>query len=349
MTADEITPPDIETDFIKPVLYPWQNDVWQRLVQQADQKHLPHALLLKGVEGSGLQAFALLLVNFLLCLSPKNDQPCGECRDCHLLSVGTHPGFSIIKPELSKKTESMSKVITIGQIRDVIDNMVNQTSLNARRKIVMISPADVLHHNAANTLLKSLEEPPPDTFFVLVSQKPARLLATIRSRCQIINLPSPQSADADSWLASRIADTGQRKLLLALSGNNPLLVLHWQENGDVASILQLAKELQQLLLGEVSALQLAAAWHKSDVLRRVVWWWRWLALELKLAARESAAQASSVATQQLLLFMQKLQTAKLQLESSANPNEQLLLESLLIDWRQLSSTGFHFALMTKKL
>ena len=348
MTSNETALSNDITDNGVPVLYPWQKNIWSRMVQQVEQKHLPHAMLLKGAEGSGLQAFALLLVHFLLCSSPKDNQPCGKCRDCHLLSVGSHPGLSVVKPEPNKKTGVMSKAIVVDQIRDVIDT-VNQTSFNAGRKILMITPSDVLNPAAANALLKSLEEPPPNTFFVLVSQNPARLLATIRSRCQIIDLPSPQAVEAEGWLESRIADTTQRKYLLALSGNNPLLVLHWQENDDVASILQLGNELQQVSQGKISPVQLAATWHKTGLLGRITWWWRWLALALKSAAQTNTSQVLPASMQPLLFFMQKLLTAKRQLESSANPNEQLLLESLLIDWQQLKTPDFHFTLMTEKL
>lgn len=228
----------------------------------------------------------------------------------------------------------MSKAIVVDQIRAVIDT-VNQTSFNAGRKLLMISPAETLNPAAANALLKSLEEPPPNTFFVLVSQNQARLLATIRSRCQIIDLPLPRAEEAERWLESRIPDTAQLKQLLAISGNNPLLVLEWQENGDIASVLQLGKELQKVWQGEISPVQLAAIWYKTALLSRVIWWWRWLALELKLTVQKNEPQTLSASTEQLLVFMQKLLMAKRQLESSANPNEQLLLESLLIDWKNI--------------
>jgi len=340
MSASETALLNNAADLPRPFLYPWQKSVWDRMVQQVAQQHLPHALLLKGAEGSGLQSFALQLIHFLLCATPKNNMPCGTCRECHLLSVGSHPGLSIIKPEPNKKTGVMSKVIVVDQIRDVIDT-INQTSFNAGRKILMISPCDVLNPAAANALLKSLEEPPPNTFFVLVSQNPSRLLATIRSRCQLVDLPLPKAAEAENWLKESIAETAQRKYLLAISGNNPLLVLQWQENESIDSILQLGNELQQVSQGKISPLQLAAAWHKSGLLSRVILWWRWLAVELKSTIQKNTSQDLPVSTGQLLLFMQKLLAAKRQLESSANPNEQLLLESLLIDWQQLNTSGFY--------
>lgn len=335
MDTDDTVSATETTDIrVPPLLYPWQEQAWARVVQQVEQQHLPHALLLKGTEGSGIESFAFLFAHFLLCAAPKNNLACGQCRDCHLLAVGSHPGLSFIKPEPNKKTGVMSKVIIIDQIRKVIDT-VNQTAFKAGRKILIISPADVLHPAAANALLKSLEEPPANTFFLLVSQKPARIMVTIHSRCQAIELPVPGPALGEKWLESRIADASQRKYLLAVSGNNPLLVQHWQENEDLVAIVQIGNELKQLWEGKTSPLQLAAAWQKTKLLDRISWWWRWLALELKSTVDSTTAQPLIVPAQPLLLFMQKLLQAKRQLESSANPNEQLLLESLLIDWQQL--------------
>lgn len=306
--------------------WPWQRACWDRLQQQKAEQRLPHALLLQGVVDSGLDAFALLLAHAWLCESPRDHLPCGNCRSCHLLAVGSHPNVQVISPE-EMDSGKMSRVIKIDQIRQIMDR-VQQTSFQQGLKVLVIYPAEVMNANAANALLKNLEEPPAGTVFILAANNPSRLMATIRSRCQQVDVPLPSIKEADHWLSSYVNDGTKREKLLALSGGNPVVVKQWQDQGVADTVLALGHELQQVREGRASPLQLAAQWHKQDTRSYVVWWWRWLALQVKSSLDVQASAA-------LLRFMDKLLAAKGQLESTANPNEQLLLESLLIDWQNL--------------
>jgi DNA polymerase-3 subunit delta' len=316
------------------LLYPWQQQAWNQLCQQLESQRLPHALLLKGVPDGGLESFAVLFARYLLCAAPVDHIPCGRCRDCHWMSVATHAGFVHVFPETSDKGV-VSKVIKIDQIRSMID-MVTQTVMHGGRKVVVITPADAMNTNAANALLKNLEEPTSNTFFILASTNPARLMATIRSRCQVIDLPLPSLAEADRWLGKHIKNQPQREQLLALAGNNPLQVESWLSDGVIELLLKMENELHDLSRGQCSALQVASLWGKGDVSRRVQWWWQWLALQLKRQIQSVDAVKWPASELQLHQFMQKLLLAKQKLESSANPNELLLLESLLIDWQQIA-------------
>lgn len=306
--------------------FPWQQENWNRLHQQKMEQRLPHAILLQGVVDSGLDNFAVLLAHSLLCEAPRDHLPCGSCRPCHLLSVGSHPNFLFIAPE-EMESGKLSRMIKIDQIRDIMDK-VQTTSFQSGPKVLVIYPAEVMNPHAANALLKNLEEPPAGTIFILATNNPSRLMATIRSRCQQIHMPLPSPQEADKWLLPFMSDAAKRNPLLALSGGNPLLVKQWQDQAVVDALLEMGNELQQIREGRVSPLHVAGQWHKQGTLSRIVWWWRWLSLQIK-------ATTNIHATEPLLHFMDKLIIAKSQLESTANPNEQLLLESLLIDWQNL--------------
>lgn len=307
--------------------FSWQQASWDRLHQQQKEGRFPHAILLQGVVDSGLDRFSILLAHSLLCEKPRDGLSCGNCRSCHLLSVGSHPNFQVIEPG-EMESGKLSRVIKIDQIREIMDR-VQQTSLQEGRKVLVIYPAEVMNPNAANALLKNLEEPPANTVFILATNNPSRLMATIRSRCQLVDVPLPSIMEADRWLSSFISDDNKREKLLALSGGNPLLVKQWQDKAVIDRLLDLGNELQQLREGRASPLQAAIQWHKQGALLHIVWWWRWLALQVKATTHTPGT------AKPLLRFMDKLIVAKSQLESTANPNEQLLLESLLIDWQNL--------------
>ena len=315
-------------------LYPWQQPHWDQLLSMKERGYLPHALLLHGYAKSGLEDFARLFAGWLLCEQGAGKLPCQSCKACLLMAAGSHPEFQEVTFELNEKTGKMREVLVVDQIRDMTEK-IQKSCFVGSCKVTVIHPAEDMMPAAANALLKILEEPPADTYFVLLSHAPSRVLATIHSRCQVMDLPLPDAVAAEKWLEPHIADPGQRQYLLALSGNNPVLVQQWQEQGVTTSILQLGNELKQLREGTLLPMALAAAWLKTDVLDRVTWWWRWLALELKNTVDTQASRSLAISSQQQLLFMQKLLLAKQQLESSSNPNEQLLLESLFIDWQQL--------------
>lgn len=307
-------------------LQPWQQGSWDRLHQSHTQHLLSHAQLLTSQPDSGLENFSFLFARYLLCSQAHGNLPCGACRDCQLMEVGAHPAFQEITFETNEKTGKQRHVITVDQIRHLISNL-QTTTLIGSCKVVIIHPAEDLMLAATNSLLKILEEPPANTYILLLSFTPSRILATIRSRCQQIDVPLPSLQEANDWLSPFVNDAVKREQLLALSGGNPLLVKQWQDENLLDGVLSLGEELQKLREGQASPFQLAAQWHKQGSLVHIVWWWRWLALQIKVSTPAVAKP--------LLRFMDKLITAKSQLESTANPNEQLLLESLLIDWQNL--------------
>jgi len=318
-------------------IYPWQSNAWEILQQNLSSGRLPHALLMQGAEGCGVEDFSRIFANLLLCQKPQEGLACGSCQSCELFRAGTHPDFVELQPEVNKEGK-VSKIIKVEQVRSLV-NFVSQTSMNGGRRVIIINPADIMNQNAANALLKCLEEPGEDTQFLLLSFQASRVMATIRSRCQKVDLPLPDFSVADEWLKTFVDDASERKKLLTMSSGSPLLARDWFEEGAGNEIEIMQQSLSAVLSGEVSPVAVANQWFKEGSGYLLQWWWRWLMVEIKktVVTEKSLLSHYQLSEKHILQFMTKLQTCKTQLESTANPNEQLLLESLLIDWQALTA------------
>lgn len=219
-------------------MLPWHKIEFDRLL--ANKAGLPHAILLRGQQGIGKMAFARGLAQALLCETPgPSNAACGTCAACHWFLAGSHPDFRQIEPEsLAERTEEEqgsdkkpSLQIAVEKIRQLHD-FVNISSHRNGPKVIVIHPAEALNVNAANALLKNLEEPPAQTHFLLVSHRSHALLPTIKSRCRQLALPAPERQLALEWLRSQ--SVAVPELGLAQTGNSPLLALqlesqdYWQ-------------------------------------------------------------------------------------------------------------------------
>ena len=227
-------------------MYSWQKLQWQHIMQRAS---LPHALLLRGRAGIGKHDFAIKLSQALLCAAPISDKTaCGACQNCIWFAEDGHPDFKLISPEdaetndeAPKKKATKKSQISVAQIRQLIDYLsLSSHQVNSRR-VILISPAETLNNASANALLKMLEEPPTNTLFLLVTSQPQRLLATITSRCQAIDMSMPTKAESLSWLQQQGINNAENALNLA--GGAPLLALQIAEDSDVISTL--TKHLSQ--------------------------------------------------------------------------------------------------------
>ncbi|MDD5180759.1 MAG: DNA polymerase III subunit delta', partial [Gallionellaceae bacterium] len=206
-------------------LYPWQDELWQRWVGL--RTRLPHAILLKGAQGIGKFDFAMNIAQSLLCEMPLADGlACKDCSSCHWFSQDTHPDFRLIQPDaLSAQEEENeggkkpAKQISVDQIR-ALANFSNLSAHQGGFRVVLIHPAETMNANAANALLKTLEEPSGRMLFVLVTHKPQQLPPTILSRCITLAAPMPSPEASAAWLKQQgIADPAA---LLAQAGFAPL-------------------------------------------------------------------------------------------------------------------------------
>lgn len=320
-------------------LLPWQESRFQHLQQLLGAGRLGHAWLISGMEGIGKRQFARCLAQGLLCQESGAGLPCGACSACHLFSQGTHPDWFLLQPP--------KRLIVVDQIREAID-FANTTSQRGGHKIICIDPAESMNLNAANALLKLLEEPPAGTLLLLLTQQPGLLLATLRSRCQHLQMPLPSQEQALAWLRTRYAGSNA-EAVLAMAGGAPLRALVLAEAGLVDEQAAVLQCLQDLLHGSCTPIQAARRCEKFNTLTIMESLLRCLArLAAHVQAGEKLADPRLQALASLLqtraaertaLVLHGLQSAHFQarkaLLSSNNPNALLILEQVFGEWSKL--------------
>lgn len=263
---------------------PWHSDIWQRLRERRAQQRLPHALLLCGPAGLGKREFAESLGALLLC-DRDGDAACGTCRSCRLYAArvqrdaeemrpdGTlahpyghsgHPDAKFVGHALNEKSspKKMYSEIVVEQMRE-LSQWLALSAHYGRAKFALIDPADGLNVAAANALLKTLEEPNPGCYLLLVSSAPARLSATIRSRCQRIDFALPTAAQAQHWLVEQKVDARTATAALQAAGGNPGIALELIRSGGLALRDEVNRDLRDLRTGKAALNDVANRWAKS--------------------------------------------------------------------------------------
>jgi DNA polymerase-3 subunit delta' len=335
-------------------MYPWQQTAWTQL--QAMRERLPHAILFHGPAGIGKAGFIEAFAQSLLCENVQPDgQACGSCASCGWFLQHNHPDYRRVRPEAledepaaegdgvegdgdkkSKSTKAPSKEIKIEQIRNLADFMNISTHRQGLR-VVVLYPAEALNMPASNALLKTLEEPPPGTVFLLASNGLDRLLPTILSRCRKFALPMPDHAAALAWLSAQgvpDADSWLRE-----EGGAPLAALDKANGG--------SREELDTLLGFLARPNVESALRQADKLSKtplaslVSWQQRWLydLLASKLAGtvryypryqKELAALAGNVHTANLL---RAIKSANERRAVADHPlSAKLFVEDMLLDY-----------------
>lgn len=329
-------------------LLPWHTQQWARLTVAHERERLGHALLLRGREGLGLSQFATRMAAALLCTGATDaPRPCGLCRSCRLNLAGSHPDLLTIAPEDGKKA------ITIEQVRALIAYLALTPAFGGE-KVAVLSPLEGLTKEAANSLLKILEEPPGESIFLLVSYCSARLAPTIRSRCQIIDFPTPARHVARQWLAGQVTvETVEDDvdLLLNLAGGAPIRALNMRCQGQLPVRGAVFNALVGLIEGRLDPLAVAQDWRTAG--RQVVLSWL-LSFTEDLIRLRLANGRSALTNRDLRSSMQNLVNvlepkrlyqlwdrcleANRQLDGRAGPNDQLLLEDVAMTCASLAGS-----------
>lgn len=246
---------------------PWLSDARAALDGEIVGDRLGHAPMILGSAGVGKRALARWLAARLLCLAPSEAGPCGECASCRLLPEGTHPDFFRLEPEEGKSE------IRVDQVRGFIDSVTLTPSIGEVR-VGLIEPADRMNRNAANALLKTLEEPSDGVWLILVTDRPDRLPVTVRSRCQVRQVPVPATEVAEAWLAERHPGRSaeQRGTALTLADGAPCIADGWLGSDGLEAGLAIRDRLDALLGGAAPEASVPAEWNESP--ERT---WSWLA------------------------------------------------------------------------
>ncbi|MFK8022024.1 MAG: hypothetical protein AB8B86_19870, partial [Pseudomonadales bacterium] len=149
----------------------------------------------------------------LLC-SSQLSTACGECHSCKLAKAETHPDFVRVTPIEGKK------IIAVDQIRALLGKVYTTPQISSC-KVIILYPADCLNNNAADALLKCLEEPPAHTYFILVTAFASRLPATVRSRCRLLFIESPSRQFSEEWLLGQGMSIEEARLKLNVCEGRP--------------------------------------------------------------------------------------------------------------------------------
>lgn len=327
MTDDDATVP-------QPLdMHPWHEPARLRMQAAAVSARLPHAVLVHGPAGVGKGRFAAVLAATLLCTGRgERFEACGDCADCRLCRAGSHPDLHWLRPPEDKKS------IGVDQVRDACEKLA-MTSMRKGHRIAIVEPAQAMTTSAQNALLKTLEEPAPRTLLMLVTSRPSSLAATLRSRCQRLEIACPTAHDARAWLEQQtgaaVADG-----LLEIAGGAPLRALQLAPHFEALDG-QMTALLEDLVSGRVEACAAAAGMLGDGLAARLDWLESWLAMLVRARTATNATQltvrggpvlqriAREVNISAVFRLVDRVREVRRLLEGSAAA--QLVIEALLVE------------------
>ncbi|MTC59262.1 DNA polymerase III subunit delta' [Providencia rustigianii] len=321
--------------------YPWLNDAYRQLIgaYQAGRGH--HALLIHSIAGNGADALSYGMSRWLICQNKDGLKSCGECHSCRLMLAGTHPDYHVLDVEKGKST------ISIDAVRKLTETLSGHAQQNGA-KVVAIPNGQALTDAAANALLKTLEEPSKQTYFLLGCEKPENLLATLRSRCLTYFLSAPAQEIALYWLQKQMPEVNVDDAVTALklSQGAPIAALqllepqHWQKR------TLLCNELEQSLRTK-DFLRLLPALNTDNAPECISWLLGVLSDSIKIQQKASqfcvnqdqigrvTLLATTMSSSQLLDLYGKWQDCRHQLLTVPALNQELILSNQLLQWEAL--------------
>jgi DNA polymerase-3 subunit delta' len=257
---------------------PWLAPLRERLAAMQARGRLPHGLLLAGSPGAGQAEVAAWLAARLLCRTPAGG-PCGQCADCKLVLAGSHPDLRWLAVLPDKKE------IAIDQVRG-LSLALSMRSYRGGAKVSVIAPAEAMNVKAANALLKTLEEPAPDTYLLLAAGRVDRMPRTVASRCMRLRVPLPGEREALGWLQARPGEEAW-PALLALAGGAPFLAADYADAGLGVLEAEMSAAMSAAIEGRLDIVGFAEACARSAGAARIAWLESWLTRSLKEAVAGS--------------------------------------------------------------
>jgi DNA polymerase-3 subunit delta' len=264
-----------------PPLSPWQQRAYAQAADALAGGHFGHATLIVGPALIGKRLLAEHLARRVLCLTPRPDgEACGACKSCTLFASraqmenmevrpdgspahpwghSAHPDLQFLGYEVNQKTGKPRGEIVIEQIRTLSEKMGLTAQLGGAQ-VVIVDPCDAINWSAFNALLKTLEEPQPGRYLWLLASNPAQLPATIRSRCQRLELRLPPRGEALAWLRQRGHAEALAGEALDAARGHPGLADAWAAGDGLALRRDAVKDAQALLRGQAEASDVAQRW-----------------------------------------------------------------------------------------
>lgn len=311
--------PESNSRIILPL--PWQRNAWGNLEELISSGRMPHALLITGPGEIGKSQFARAVAQRLLCASPIGSQACGQCKQCLLFAAGHHPDFFNLIPEEPGKAIKVDEVRALGEF-------ANRTAQQGGWRVALVAPAEAMNLNAANAFLKTLEEPGPSTLLLLVSQQPAAVLATVRSRCRLLKMTLPHRDEVLSWLRETVGDDPGLEDALNQAGGRPLRAARLIQGDLLEQLRQFTDLLESLESGSLSAIGAAKKIQALSDVETVPWFQQHIYQRIR-----KSVDLDIAGSRLAFLFLDRLTHSKRLLASTGNPNRQLLWEELLMDWQ----------------
>jgi DNA polymerase III subunit delta' len=250
----------------------WLEPVRLRLARMHSVGLLPHGFLVCGRAGAGQAEIATWLAARLLCRAAEG-QPCGSCTDCRLILAGSHPDFRWVSVLADKKE------ISIDQLR-ALSETLSMRSYRGGAKVAVISPAEGMSAKAHNALLKTLEEPAPETYLVLATSRLDRIPKTILSRCARLALPLPDEEAALAWLRQQDKAVDW-PAVLALARGAPFLAIEHEQAGLGSLDAEMLDVIAAAGEGQLDFVAFAAYSAKNAPAARLDWLENWLTRSLK--------------------------------------------------------------------
>ncbi|WP_428945835.1 DNA polymerase III subunit delta' [Pantoea sp. FN060301] len=321
------------------IWYPWLNQPYRQLIGQHQAGRGHHALLIQALPGMGDASLVWGISRWLMCQRRDGLKSCGTCHACQLMQAHTHPDWYKLEPEKGKSS------LGIDAVRSVTEKLYHHAQQGGA-KVVWLPDAAQLTEAAANALLKTLEEPPANTWFLLSSQAPAKLLATLRSRCLNFHLAPPDERQSLLWLQKqRSVPESDSVTALRLSGGAPAAALSLLDEKIWAARQALCQALPGALQGDM--LSLLPALNHEEAARRVGWLCTLLVDALKWQQGGGAFIAN--VDRQALIASLAMQLPGSALDQSVRDwiicrdrllnvvavNRELLLTDRLLGWEQM--------------
>ena len=313
-------------------LPPWLATDYKKLVIQFQKRTLPHGLLIVGRMGDGSSIFTSTFATKLLCARTDASEVCGKCKSCLMLQSGHHPDYLKIEPE------GKSQTIKVDAIRNVVQK-VTGTAQQGGNKIVHIESAEKMNVNAANALLKVLEEPTNNTFILLETSELSRLLPTLRSRCRIQSLAKPSYETSVQYLKAHDYPH-DISTALAIANGSPLKAVQLTQD-DISAWHERESEFSS----QNSFIALSTFISRqdiSDTMNQVLLWVDTSIRQLQGLNESEVAIADAIVnrltkteTPALFKFRDYILGKLSAINRQANLNSQLMAEELASQWLSL--------------
>lgn len=311
----------------------WHAKTWQNFSTARNNDHLPHALLLTGGHGVGKKIFAEKLVKSLLCINPVENAACNNCQACKTYESGANPDYLHIELLEGKQQ------IGVDQIRS-LSEFLNYTRSFAGYRVVLLNPVERMNKNAANSLLKSLEEPTDNTIIILLATNLSNIIPTIKSRCQLLTLAMPSKEQAHSWLKDNKPEISNVEELLDMANGSPLLAAEIPEDL-LKARNEFGSDIDEVISEKRSVTEIAKKWEKHDHESLLNWQISWIqelikntSTKVQYTTKISSNFEKKLASKQQWQLHQQLIQKKHTIHTSVNP--LINLESMLLLWLQAS-------------